>query len=114
MIAAVLLAMGFPSNSTAQTQIRLATMVPSGTSYHHSLQALGEKWRKDSNGAIALKIYADGTMGGEAEIVRRMRVGQLQAATPLHTTRASTWPTGEITGLAPIRRRGLSQKGKVS
>jgi len=80
MIAAVLLTMGFPSNSAAQTEIKLATMVPSGTSYHHSLQALGEKWRKDSNGAIALRIYPDGTMGGEAEIVRRMRVGQLQAA----------------------------------
>jgi TRAP-type C4-dicarboxylate transport system substrate-binding protein len=80
MIAAVLLAMGIPSNSTAQTQIKLATMVPSGTSYHHSLQALGEKWRKDSNGAIALKIYADGTMGGEAEIVKRIRHEQLQAA----------------------------------
>src|SRR5580658_7172949 len=65
MIAAVLLTMGLASNSVAQTQIKLATMVPSGTSYHHSLQALGEKWRKDSNGAIALKIYPDGTMGGE-------------------------------------------------
>jgi TRAP-type transport system periplasmic protein len=80
MIAAMLLAMGLSSNSAAQTRIRLATLVPSGTSYHHSLQAMGAKWKQDSNGAIALTIYADGTMGSEDEIVRRMRVGQLQAA----------------------------------
>lgn len=80
MAAAVLLAMGFSSSALAQTKIRLATMVPSGTSYHHSLQAMGEKWKKASNGAVSLTIYADGVMGSEDDIVRRMRVGQLQAA----------------------------------
>jgi TRAP-type C4-dicarboxylate transport system substrate-binding protein len=41
---------------------------------------MGAKWKQSSNGALSLTIYADGTMGSEAEIVRRMRVGQLQAA----------------------------------
>jgi TRAP-type transport system periplasmic protein len=79
-IAAVLLATGLASNSSGQTRIRLATLVPSGTSYHHSLQEMGAKWKQSSNGALTLTIYADGTMGSEADIVRRMRVGQLQAA----------------------------------
>jgi TRAP-type C4-dicarboxylate transport system substrate-binding protein len=80
IIAAVLLAMGLPSHSSAQTRIRLATLIPSGTSYHHSLQEMGAKWKESSNGALALTIYADGTMGSEADVVRRMRIGQLQAA----------------------------------
>ncbi len=80
MVAAMLLALGFSSHALAQTRIRLATLVPSGTSYHHSLQEMGEKWKKASNGAVSLTIYADGVMGSEADIVRRMRVGQLQAA----------------------------------
>jgi TRAP-type transport system periplasmic protein len=75
-----LLTLGFSSNALAQTRIRLATMVPSGTSYHHSLQEMGEKWKKASNGAVTLTIYSDGVMGSEDDIVRRMRVGQLQAA----------------------------------
>jgi hypothetical protein len=41
--ALALLAAGF-SNALAQTRIRLATLVPTGTSYHHSLQAMGAKW----------------------------------------------------------------------
>ena len=78
-VAAMLVA-GFASNAAAQTRIRLATMLPSGTSYHHSLQEMGEKWKKATNGSLALTIYADSNMGSEDEIVRRMRVGQLQAA----------------------------------
>src|SRR5438132_12030263 len=42
---------------------------------------MGQQWRKVSGGSINLTIYADGTMGGEAETVQRMRVGQIQAAT---------------------------------
>jgi TRAP-type C4-dicarboxylate transport system substrate-binding protein len=80
IVAAVLLLLAFSSSTLAQTRIRLATLVPSGTSYHHSLQEMGEKWKKASNGSLALTIYADGTMGSEDEIVRRMRIGQLQAA----------------------------------
>jgi len=80
IVMATVLTVGFASNASSQTRIRLATMLPSGTSYHHSLQEMGEKWKKASNGSLALTIYADSNMGSEAEIVRRMRVGQLQAA----------------------------------
>jgi TRAP-type transport system periplasmic protein len=80
IVMTTMLALGLISNASAQTRIRLATLLPSGTSYHHSLQEMGEKWRKDSNGSVALTIYADSNMGSEAEVVRRMRVGQLQAA----------------------------------
>jgi TRAP-type C4-dicarboxylate transport system substrate-binding protein len=80
IFVAVLLAIGLCLNAPAQTKIRLATLLPSGTSYHHSLQEMGVKWKEASKGSVALTIYADGTMGSEDEIVRRMRVGQLQAA----------------------------------
>jgi TRAP-type C4-dicarboxylate transport system substrate-binding protein len=80
VITAALLVTAFSSNTSAQTRIRLATLIPSGTPYHHSLQEMGAKWKQASNGTLSLTIYADGTMGSEAEIVRRMRVGQLQAA----------------------------------
>jgi TRAP-type C4-dicarboxylate transport system substrate-binding protein len=41
---------------------------------------MGEKWRKAPGGGAVLTIYPDGTMGSEADMVRRMRLGQLQAA----------------------------------
>jgi TRAP-type C4-dicarboxylate transport system substrate-binding protein len=40
---------------------------------------MGETWRTNSGGNIRLVIYPDGTQGGEADMVRLMRVGTLQA-----------------------------------
>ena len=62
-----------------QTRVKLATLAPRGSSIHQILQAMGEKWRDAPGGGAALTIYTDGTMGGEAEAVRRMRVNQVQA-----------------------------------
>ncbi|MEK7667486.1 MAG: TRAP transporter substrate-binding protein DctP [Gemmatimonadota bacterium] len=63
----------------APIRIRIGTMAPQGTSYHRILQELGERWRTATNGRVQVTIYA-GTMGSELELVRRMRLGQLQAA----------------------------------
>jgi TRAP-type transport system periplasmic protein len=64
----------------AQTRIKLATLAPRKTSLYTILQTMGEKWRNASAGKVTLTIYSDGTMGGEAQVVRRMRLGEIQAA----------------------------------
>jgi TRAP-type C4-dicarboxylate transport system substrate-binding protein len=79
-IFAVLVA--FPSGASgAETMsIRLATIAPKDTSFHKSLQRMGEAWREASGGKVKLVTYTDGSMGSEADMVRRMRAGQIQAA----------------------------------
>jgi TRAP-type C4-dicarboxylate transport system substrate-binding protein len=64
----------------APVRLRLGTLAPQGTSYHRILQTMGERWRTATNGQVQVTVYA-GTMGSELELVRRMRLGQLQAAT---------------------------------
>lgn len=66
--------------SIGETKIRLATLAPKDTSFYRILQGLGEKWRDAPDGGIKLIIHADAGMGGEGDIVKKMRVGQLQAA----------------------------------
>ncbi len=66
--------------SQTPTVVKLATIVPKGTSPHQALLRMGEQWRKASGGQVQLTIYTDGTQGGEAETVRRMRVRQLHAS----------------------------------
>src|ERR1035441_1279505 len=61
-------------------KVRLGTLAPKGSSYTKHLQAMGEQWRSAPGGGVQLTIYPDGTMGSEADMVRRMRLGQLQAA----------------------------------
>src|SRR3954465_15973024 len=61
-------------------KIRLATLAPKGSSYTKHLQVMGETWRQAPGGGVLLTLYPDGTMGSEADMARRMRLGQLQAA----------------------------------
>lgn len=69
-----------PSLAQHPVRIRLGTLAPQGTTYHRILQEMGEQWRVRTNGRVQLTVYA-GTMGSESELVRRARLGQLQAAT---------------------------------
>jgi TRAP-type C4-dicarboxylate transport system substrate-binding protein len=41
---------------------------------------LGEVWRAAQGGNAKYLVYPDGSQGGEAELARRMRIGQLQGA----------------------------------
>jgi TRAP-type C4-dicarboxylate transport system substrate-binding protein len=60
-------------------KLRLGTLAPAGTTYHKSLQSMGEKWRKASNGAVQLVIFPGGTQGSEADMVGLMQTGNLDA-----------------------------------
>ncbi len=64
----------------AAPKLKLGTIAPVGTSYHKSLMAMGDSWRKASAGAVDLNIFAGGKLGGEAEMVGLMKVNSLQAA----------------------------------
>jgi len=66
--------------AAAPVKVRLGTLAPKGSSYAKHLQVMGEAWRTAPGGGALLTIYPDGTMGSEADMVRRMRLGQLQAA----------------------------------
>jgi len=75
-------ALGLSTSAAAQdaVKIRLGTLAPRGTSWHRSLLEMGEKWRAAQGPGSAFIVYTDGSQGGEADMVRRMRVGQLNAA----------------------------------
>ena len=90
-------------------KVRLGTLVPKGSSSYKLLQAMGEKWRQAPGGGVSLTIYPDGTMGGEADMVRRMRVGQLQAGTLTTVGLAEIEPA--VTGLQnmPMMFRSLEE-----
>ena len=64
----------------APTVIKMATLAPEGSSWFRVLQEMGEEWRKASDGAVTLRIYPGGVAGDEDAMIRKMRVGQIQAA----------------------------------
>jgi TRAP-type C4-dicarboxylate transport system substrate-binding protein len=56
-------------------RFKVATILPRGTSGHQTLLEMSAQWRP---AGVNPTLYTDGVMGGEAEIVRRMRIDQLQ------------------------------------
>jgi len=60
--------------------IKLAMVAPKDSIWYEYLQEIDQGWREVSDGTVNLKIYA-GTLGDEDDIMRRVRIGQLDAAT---------------------------------
>lgn len=63
-----------------EVTLKLGTLAPQGSTWHALLKELAEKWSEASGGKVKLKVYAGGTQGSEGDMVRKMGVGQLQAA----------------------------------
>jgi TRAP-type C4-dicarboxylate transport system substrate-binding protein len=60
--------------------LRIASLVPKNSLYHQQLLELGEAWRATQGAGAKFVVFTDGSQGGEAELARRMRIGQLQGA----------------------------------
>jgi len=83
LLCASLAALGIlnaPGAEAATRQLRIGTLAPKNSLYHRQLQAVGEAWRTAQGGDAKYLIFPDGSQGGEAELARRMRIGQLQGA----------------------------------
>jgi TRAP-type C4-dicarboxylate transport system substrate-binding protein len=83
LLSVALLVAGFwmaPADAQQPVRVRLGTLFPRGTSAYANLLEMGEQWRKAQANGATFVVYPDGSQGGEADMVRRMRVGQLNAA----------------------------------
>jgi TRAP-type C4-dicarboxylate transport system substrate-binding protein len=68
------------SGGEAQVVVKLGTLAPHGSAWHEILKDLGRSWAEASGGAVTLKVYAGGVQGSEGDMIRKLGIGQLQAA----------------------------------
>jgi TRAP-type C4-dicarboxylate transport system substrate-binding protein len=90
-------------------KIKLGTLAPAGTSYHKSMQAMGEKWRKASNGAVQLIIFPGGTQGSEADMVGLMQTGNLDAGLLTAEGLSQIDPAALALQIMPLAFRNLDE-----
>jgi TRAP-type transport system periplasmic protein len=57
--------------------LKIATLAPDGSTWHRAFREVARLVKERTDGAIETRIYAGGTMGDEAQMVRKMRTGQL-------------------------------------
>ena len=84
--------------------IKIATLAPSGSPYHEIMKDMAAGWRQESNGRVELKIYPDGVAGGEVDILRKMRIGQLDAGVLSLSGLSRAFPEIIVLGIPVIYR----------
>lgn len=65
--------------AAAEIVLRIATPAPDGSPWHRNLQELSLEWREISDGEVKLRIYPGGVAGDEAESLRKLEAGKLDA-----------------------------------
>ncbi len=76
--------------------VKFASVAPKGTTWDISIREIDEKWRAASGGTVRMQVFA-GTLGDESDIMRRMRIGQIDAA--LVTVAALSTIDSDLTGM---------------
>ena len=68
------------SINAKKVNIKLATLAGNGSPWDLRLREMGQNWKEESNGEVKLTIYPGGVAGDESSVIRKMRIGQLNAA----------------------------------
>jgi TRAP-type C4-dicarboxylate transport system substrate-binding protein len=69
-----------PAAAAAPKVIKLATLVPAGSLWDKELKQLAADVQKRTDNRVTVRIYPGGIAGDDPDMVRKMRLGQLQAA----------------------------------
>ncbi|AEF82977.1 TRAP transporter substrate-binding protein DctP [Leadbettera azotonutricia] len=72
-----------PESAFAQRRkitIKLASLVPENTPWGSALNRMARDWAAATNGEVSLQIYHNGSAGSEADVLRKLKGNQIQAA----------------------------------
>ncbi|HUX50042.1 MAG TPA: TRAP transporter substrate-binding protein DctP [Spirochaetia bacterium] len=64
--------------SAQSLQIKLASVAPENSPYGTALNQLANNWERLSGGTVQVVIYPNGIAGDQSDMLRKMRIGQLQ------------------------------------
>ncbi|HAT72961.1 MAG TPA: ABC transporter substrate-binding protein [Elusimicrobia bacterium] len=73
------LCLALPGALKAQTMVKFATLAPDGSTWMKAMRQFTEETTARTGGRVKFKIYPGGVSGDEKDVVRKIRLGQLQA-----------------------------------
>jgi len=76
----ILLAFIVAATGAGALTIKLGSLVPKGSPWELALRRMSAEWSRISGGSVAVQVYPSGAAGDEADMIRKMRIGQIQAA----------------------------------
>ena len=67
------------AQAAGEIVLKVATLAPQGSQWYKILQEMGAEWQKVSDGLIVSRLYPGGVAGDDRDLVRKMRLGTLDA-----------------------------------
>lgn len=64
----------------AEVKVRFATSAPDGSLQVKVMRAMAKKIEKETGGAIKMQLFAGGTVGDDYGVIRKMKLGNIDAA----------------------------------
>lgn len=77
MLKFIILLFALTLNAWAGQQIKLAVLVPEGTTWGMSLKKFSQEVDQITNGEVTFKVYYGGVSGDEPDVLRKVRIGQI-------------------------------------
>ena len=68
-----------PVAAQAPLIIRMATLVPDGSTWYLILKETADRWKQASGGRVTVRLFPGGVAGDDPDVVRKMRLGTLNA-----------------------------------
>ena len=68
----------FSVSLKAATQLKIAALVPEGTSWGNNLKKFSQEVEAATKGEVKVKVYYGGVAGDEPDVLRKIRIGQFQ------------------------------------
>lgn len=75
--AAALVVTGLAANASANTELRIATLAPPGSAWMKVLDKGAAAIEQHTEKRVKVKYYSGGSQGDERDVVRKMKLGQL-------------------------------------
>jgi TRAP-type C4-dicarboxylate transport system substrate-binding protein len=98
--------------SVSAADIKIATVAPDGSEWMKEMRAGAEQIRSRTGGRVNVKFYPGGVMGNDAQVLRKVRVGQLQGGAFTAGGLAERYPAMNLYGI-PLLFRSLDEVDAV-
>jgi TRAP-type C4-dicarboxylate transport system substrate-binding protein len=95
------------ANSSALT-LRVGSAAPENSPWGRALNRVAAAWERISNGDIRVQVFHNSIAGTEADMVRKMRIGQLQAVV-MTATGLSNFSDKSLTLSMPLLIRNQAE-----
>ena len=90
---------GFNSPAILAKTIKIATLSPDGTFWMKQMRAGAKEIKEKTQGRVKFKFYPGGVMGNDENVLRKIRIGQLQGGAITIGNLSQSTPDTTIYGL---------------